>query len=45
MKNAYLIVSSISFLTNIVLCAFILYKNPRNRINQVFSLSKKDEHH
>lgn len=38
MKNAYLIVSSISFLINIVLCAFILYKNPRNRINQVFSL-------
>ena len=38
MKNAYLIISSISFLTNIVLCLYILYKNPKNRINQVFSL-------
>jgi len=38
MKNAYLIISSISFLTNIALCIYILYKNPKNRINQVFSL-------
>ena len=38
MKYAYLAVSSIAFLTNIALCTFILYKNPKNRINQVFSL-------
>ncbi len=37
-KLVYLITSVVSFLFNVVLSAFVLYKNPKEQINRIFSV-------